>query len=532
MQKITSQGQSVIQHDRFDSQAFKTTRAQFEPLDEIAGTQNMPEAETFTEDLFHSFYKPVPILENGQSLSLTAQFRRQLLDEIMHTAEYNRVRNLGTASDPYSSAMATASTAYKVIEKIDGKTKRQMQDMKAAETAMQELMDAAAGLRDLAEQAEEAEAEQLESEAKEFEAQAATEQQKAQEAAAALAAQAEQIEDQVRRAARAALQETGEEIANTNDAVNVYGGYSHEQGQPQQRMNFEEKKQLAQKVMSDKKLARIAQLAGKMVNTALQKQKTKVIYPPDEIVGITQGDDLGRILPSELLLLDDPVTEPLFYQKFVERELMQYDVIGHEKQAKGPMICCVDLSGSMDGLHINPKRIQKITKEQGEDAAIDYMKKSYTKEVWAKAVLLALLAVARHQRRDFCAIYFGGYGEIKTYTFKKANASTAELIDLAAFMYGGGTTFNGWMIEAIKIAEHGPFKEADVITISDGDVFIADDRRDDYNNRRAAKKMHSYGVLLDSSRSGGENMKSITDHFITITDLGNDDKALDMLFTI
>jgi uncharacterized protein with von Willebrand factor type A (vWA) domain len=88
------------------------------------------------------------------------------------------------------------------------------------------------------------------------------------------------------------------------------------------------------------------------------------------------------------------------------------------------------------------------------------------------------------------------------------------------------------MIEALKIAERGPFQEADVITISDGEVFISDESRDEYNARRQAREMHAYGVLLETNRQAGEIMESITDHYITVTDLGNDGKALDMLFTI
>jgi len=88
------------------------------------------------------------------------------------------------------------------------------------------------------------------------------------------------------------------------------------------------------------------------------------------------------------------------------------------------------------------------------------------------------------------------------------------------------------MVESLRIAEKGPFDQADVIVISDGDVFISDQKRDEYNTRRLAKKMHSYGVLLAETKKEGDNLRSITDQMITITDLDNDAKALDMMFTI
>lgn len=540
----TSQGadnQSVIQHDIFDAQAFTDTRAQFTPLDEIATTQAIPEAETFTQDVFMSFYKHAPQLEAEEDLSLTAQFRRRLLDEIMHTSEYQRVRGLGTAQDTYGSAMATASTAYAVIDKLDGRTKRQMREMQGAEEAARELMNQAQALRDFAEDTQdEEEAASMETEAGELEAQAQQQQQTAETAAAALAGRAEEIEDQARRAARAALSQAEGELGELNDAITAYGGYGAGEGDHQPRMGSKEKMELAGKLKNNKKLAKIAELAGKMVNTALKKQRNKVIHPPDEIVGVTMGDDLTRLLPSELLYLEDEVTEPLFYQKYINRELLQYDMIGHERQAKGAIIANVDLSGSMGELLISEKRIEKklqgMSATEAAQARQEIYQKAYTKEIWAKAVLLALLAIAHLQKRDFCVVYFGyGPNEIKVYKFPKATATTAQLIQLAEDFFGGGTSYHEWMIESLKIGEKGPFDQADNIIISDGEVGILDEKREDFNTRRNAKKMHCYGILLVEGRrakTSGDVMRGITDDFISITDLERDTKALDMLFNI
>ena len=92
----------------------------------------------------------------------------------------------------------------------------------------------------------------------------------------------------------------------------------------------------------------------------------------EEIVGIKLGRDIEHALPSELALLSDAETSLLFDLKFVEGQLMSYDLQGLQQveetvereedqsvetvEDKGPMILCIDTSGSMHG---EPENIAK-----------------------------------------------------------------------------------------------------------------------------------------------------------------------------
>jgi uncharacterized protein with von Willebrand factor type A (vWA) domain len=528
--------QSAVIHDQFDAQAFQQTRAQFPALDEVAASPRLPEAEQFAEDAFCTFYKPAPMLTDEDRLNLSAQVRRRMIDEMMATAEYQQARASGTIQDPYSSGIATAAVSYQIIDRLDSKTKQQMRALQQIEQQAQQLFNQAQALHNLAEQAEGDEQNDLEQEAGAKEQQAQQQQARAQSLFNQLEQGMEKIEDAARRAARAGLQQANQEIEETNNAVNAYSGYSLEQGQPGQRMSVQEKMELAKRLKSNKKLARIAELAGKMVNTALRKQRNKVIHPPDEVVGITTSDDLAHLVPSELVLLEEELTEMLFYQRYTERALLTFDMIGHEPQARGPIICVVDESGSMDAALISQRRLARRVKgmspEDATTARREAYERAYTKEVWSKAVILALLAVARHQHRDLCVLYFSGPGALMRYDFPKAQASTASLLDMAAFFWDGGTSFDSWMPESLKIAETAMFESADLIVISDGDADISDQIRAEYNERRDAKKMHAYGVLLSERPQDGENLKSVTDAMIHIADLEADGRALDLMFNI
>ncbi len=89
----------------------------------------------------------------------------------------------------------------------------------------------------------------------------------------------------------------------------------------------------------------------------------------EEICGIHLSNDLENLIPQELALLDDPDLEVLFYLKFTEKRLFCFEKQGYidhhlegveevevevereqEKEGeKGPIIICVDTSGSMSG---------------------------------------------------------------------------------------------------------------------------------------------------------------------------------------
>ena len=91
-----------------------------------------------------------------------------------------------------------------------------------------------------------------------------------------------------------------------------------------------------------------------------------------EINAIRAGNDIAHLIPTELALLANPETQVLFDSKFFERSLYSFqmqeeifhneqievlqDVKFEEVREMGPMILCVDTSGSMRG---GPESIAK-----------------------------------------------------------------------------------------------------------------------------------------------------------------------------
>jgi uncharacterized protein with von Willebrand factor type A (vWA) domain len=189
----------------------------------------------------------------------------------------------------------------------------------------------------------------------------------------------------------------------------------------------------------------------------IKTSKTYHVSIPDieaksEIVGLTQGRDLVHILPQELALLADEDTEILFDLKFAEARLMSFDHAGmieksyereHEEMAQvaeqdklGPMIICVDTSGSMSG---EPESV-------------------------AKAITLALAMKSMEQKRDCYLISFSTGIETRDLSTQRG---LAELLDFLQSSFGGGTDSAPALHHAIEKMTEESYARADLLMISD-----------------------------------------------------------------
>ena len=175
----------------------------------------------------------------------------------------------------------------------------------------------------------------------------------------------------------------------------------------------------------------------------------KKITSKDEIVGIYFSKDIENIVPEELSLLCDKDFEKLFKLKYIENRLMCFDKDSYifdekEKQkikagyieGKGPVIICIDTSGSMKGIN----------------------------EYIAKATMLKIVMQALSENRNIYLINFSV--EIYSYKFSKYDGIN-ELINFLKLSYHGGSDIYKALNEANGIMNTGDFINADVLVLSD-----------------------------------------------------------------
>jgi len=220
----------------------------------------------------------------------------------------------------------------------------------------------------------------------------------------------------------------------------------------------------AKYLAEDQGVRSLCDLLGKVRQMALSDriERVKVSYTrniqlPDinsreEIIGLRLGRDLEHALPSELALLADAETAILFDLKYIESRLMCFDMQGiqmlqehmeteedrqvSEKEKQGPMVICVDTSGSMSGM---PETI-------------------------AKAVALFMATKAKEQKRPCYLINFSTNIETLNLT---NDFGMESLINFLKMSFHGGTDVAPALSHALEVMQKDAYKKTDLLIISD-----------------------------------------------------------------
>lgn len=263
------------------------------------------------------------------------------------------------------------------------------------------------------------------------------------------------------------------------------------------------KKEIAKKLINNRILHEIAKMAGKFKRIAIQKQKSKTKHGVDEIANITIGNNLSRLIPTELMQIGDPLLKLDFQKKFLEQRLLQYELRGRQHEGRGPIVMCVDESSSMSG----------------------------RRDVWAKAVAMAMIQIAVKQKREFYLIHFSN--KVNRTDHFKYPISPIDLINAITFFSGGGTNFMEPLNKAIEVIAGKPdtksLKKADIIFISDGNATIQSDWLDWFI---AAKKLGQINVISIMIGQNDSVCKLFSNNLFYIKDITKSDEALSTTFSI
>lgn len=212
--------------------------------------------------------------------------------------------------------------------------------------------------------------------------------------------------------------------------------------------------------------------------------KVRDVNSKEEIVGITYSRDINNILPQEKLLLAEGVLETLFGVKYFENRLLTFKKEGYtdfsydetieekveviEEEKKGPIIICVDTSGSMSGVP----------------------------ETVAKAVTLYLATRAMKQKRNCYLINFS----VQIYTTDLTYPKTIDnLIEFLRISFNGGTDAIPALRHAVKIMNDENYKKSDLLFISD---FVFNDfTKEDYDLVKNQKENENkfYSLIIGST---------------------------------
>ena len=242
--------------------------------------------------------------------------------------------------------------------------------------------------------------------------------------------------------------------------------------------------ELAKELESNQNIQQLVHKMGRVYQSELIQQRKKVpTMSKSEVHGTHKSNDLMRLLPSELVNFEDDELEMVFYARLIENQLLSYELQGitwqqenqseEQQQRTGPVVACLDTSGSMNG-----KPLMK-----------------------AKALLLAIATILKRENRALHVLLFSDSTQIKEYSL----TSSEQIAGLLQFMqqgFGGGTDFEAPLRRAIDIIqEHKDYLKADVLMISDGDANVSDSFAQTFQNQKIQTGCMVYSVLCNGNRS-------------------------------
>ena len=229
---------------------------------------------------------------------------------------------------------------------------------------------------------------------------------------------------------------------------------------------FEILEQFSKLLDQDESLRELAELLGKqsLAQSLFEKEmRDKIVIKTEwhpkpayrgEIDGLRYSNDISSVLPNELALLKNPAAKKLFQLKFAQKQLLSFkyqndmedlkeetvqeETSVEKKEPKGPIIICVDTSGSMHG----------------------------TPENIAKTITFALSKIAIEEERKCYLISFSTSIETLDLTDFSANP-IGRLVQFLRMSFHGGTYATPALKHAVKMLSENEWKNADVLMISD-----------------------------------------------------------------
>ena len=245
----------------------------------------------------------------------------------------------------------------------------------------------------------------------------------------------------------------------------------------------DEFRHLVQEMNRNRHIRDVLKRLGKGSASVEKKDRSKVAkIKRDELFGINKSGNISRMLPSELLNLEDENLKYLFYAKYLENSLLTYEIKGKDEiekneteekiSNKGPIVVCLDTSGSMKG----------------------------TPLLRAKALVLSITKILREENRELYVILFGAKGQFQEISLE-GEEDICRAIKFLKKSYEGGTDFETPLRRGIEIiSQKENYKKADILMVTDGSCRISYQFKRVLKEEKERLDFKIYTVICEADR--------------------------------
>lgn len=509
-----------IEHLSVEGEIFDDALASWPNLHDLneEGLKIVTTFEYFLKDVFLSLYLYNAKVIPKENLHMSCMLNRSVLERIINTKEFFDLKRC-CRFDALYSAVGTIALGKEAIpifqELIDQLLATQQQKdeydkLVEQEQQIDDLVQELDDFDDLIEQMEEDDIvdqddiDAAEAQREQVMQQIENLQQQADQTASSNALQGmtnasdnQQIQNQIKikfnqKVLEQAFENGSTEIQEIEQCLSACGGTENGGGV---RIPFSEAKCALERVRKNKSWKKLVDLIGKFQESAVAVQKSKAKNGAVEISSVTTGNAIQDSLPSERAMLCNDTTKRTVYQKMTENRLMTYKKKNSSKNSKGPIIVCVDTSGSMEG----------------------------SSELWSKALTVSVLEIAQMQKRDFACIIYSSSAE-EPIIIGKNEISPTKVLDCAEKFLSGGTDFQSPLEKSLELLKGSQFKDGDILFITDGESRVDEKFINSFNRKKEDMGFSVKGVLVNLGRGSNPNdttLSKFCDDITPVSDIAD-----------
>ncbi|HJU27622.1 MAG TPA: VWA domain-containing protein, partial [Candidatus Binataceae bacterium] len=470
----------------------------------------VPHFGSLLEDLFLGLFKYNLVWLKPDAVRRSAMLNRTVLDELIPTPGFEMLKSR-TLLEEDKAVIAALVLGERVLGMVRAEklvNRGEMLDLWDLKHQEEDLEQKAAALKNATEMAEQnrerkpdedpsegARKKDLQKKIDELQDAAAR---AARTSEARLNQKARILDEQLRHRDRSDLKRMQIQSAQLSEEIDRVAQDSHdfslEFGQGG-RLPAGERLELGRRLARNKKLGELARLVGRFKQDARAIRRRTLDRGVAEAYDIERGSEIGRLIPAELIALHHTGLRADFRRRLLEGEVLQYRLREEEQKGKGPMVVCIDVSSSMQG----------------------------DKELWAKAVSLTLMDIARRRRRLFRAVLFSsGPESLKVLDLNDRRRYQPELkkvLEMAEYFPGGGTDFQAPIDAAIQLLEDKKLKRGDIVVITDGECQVAPEWLAELRRRKDELKFSIFAVLVDVGSSDVSTLAEFSDRVSSVKNL-------------
>ena len=229
-------------------------------------------------------------------------------------------------------------------------------------------------------------------------------------------------------------------------------------------------------------LKKLALLIGRAGEDVTETKGRFSVASKSDIEGITVGNNLSALLPSELVLLSEKATQDVFFMNFAEKRLQVFASASQasrpDDHKDGPVIICVDESSSMSG---EPLQV-------------------------AIQLAYAVTIIAKRRHREVLIVAYSD--SHKMMRVDSLGKDRSKLLEFLSDVSMGGNNENAmfeWLFQDILPGEK-KFDTADILCVSDFGWVAIDDSVKRLIDGQKASGMKFYGLSIGGVFGGWSDL--------------------------